>query len=687
MAYQPFLISDYRFALQENAEPFLLPEKAFEDLQNAYVRNGAVVKRNGYNEFGKAPRIAANISNTSQADPCQVTSLLAHGLTTGDSILLSGISGMNELNGNEYTVTVLDPNNFTLDGVDSSLFSAYISGGVVSNFSTNPIMGLLRFINELGVEELVCLTSRRASLYSDTFEAFIPIDSFSEILGRGDGATLLYNGTLVFKPILAGSFSVTDGLETFTDDGLGVLTGNLGGSGTINYVSGAYSITFNANVLDEAAITSTYTCQEDLFTGDNTEFFQSVNYNGVLWMTNGEDRILTWNGTVLEPHIFDLTNQLRTTNEVDTCKFMKVLKERLILFFTTEFSIKNPQRVRWSQAGNTDVWQDTVAGRGGSLDVATGQWFQNVGFVREDLVLFFQRSSFLMRYTGNPDLPFTITKLNSSRPVDAPYSIVESDLGVMTIGKKSIIASDGTNVQDVDSLIPDYTLSMNQARIKQSFGFYHGENDQIWFLYPSAATLDENIVKSDEVLVFNLRDNNWSYYHMPMSCLGYYKVGGSQGFADFPNETFETFADLRWDSFLFIADAPLLLGGGHDGVIFKLDFENSDNGVPIDVVMKTKRFNVFEIGKNARLGKVDLLLNITKDKEITVNFYANFEEEPYLSKTVTIDTEKGKFWRSIYANRVGNNHQIEILSSTNDSELNLYAMRLWLMPVGVERGI
>lgn len=687
MAYQPFLISDYRFAQQENAEPFILPEKAFTNLKNAYVRNGSVVKRNGYTEFGKFPNIEANISAATQANPCQITTLLAHGFTTGDSILISGITGMAELNGNEYTVTVIDPTNFTLDGVDSSLFAAYISGGVVSSFSTNPIMGLIRFINALGVEELVCLTNRRVAQYIDTFEAFVPVDSFSEILNRGDGATALYSGALVFKPILAGSLAITDGLETFTDDGLGVLTGSLGGTGTINYVSGAYSITFNSNVLDGSAITSTYTCQEDLFTGDNTEFFQGVNYNGKLWLTNGEDRIITWNGSVIEPHVFDLTNQLQTTNQVDTCKFIKVLKERLILFASTEDAVKYPQRVRWSQAGNTDIWQDTVSGRGGALDVATGQWFQNVGFVREDLVLFFQRSSFLMRYTGNPDLPFTITKLNSTRPVDAPYSIVESDLGVMTIGKKSIIASDGTNVQDVDSLIPDYTLKMNQANIKQSFGFYHGENDQIWFLYPSSATLDESVVKSDEVLVYNLRDNNWSYFEMPMSCLGYYKVGGSQGFADFPTETFETFADLRWDSFLFISEAPLLLGGGHDGVIFKLDFENSDNGIPIEVEMKTKRFNVFDIGKNARLGKVDLLLNITKDKEITVNFYANFEEDPYLSKTITITEEKTKFWRSVYANRVGNNHQIEILSSTDDSELNLYAMRLWLQPVGVERGI
>jgi len=65
----------------------------------------------------------------------------------------------------------------------------------------------------------------------------------------GSGATR--SGTLAFK---AGggkrscfSVSFTDGVETFTDNNDGTLTGSAGGTGTINYSTGAYSITFNAS--------------------------------------------------------------------------------------------------------------------------------------------------------------------------------------------------------------------------------------------------------------------------------------------------------------------------------------------------------------------------------------------------------------------------------------------------------
>lgn len=51
--------------------------------------------------------------------------------------------------------------------------------------------------------------------------------------------------TLAETPIVPGTVSVTDGVETFTDNGEGVLAGDAGGSGTVNYDTGAISVTFD----------------------------------------------------------------------------------------------------------------------------------------------------------------------------------------------------------------------------------------------------------------------------------------------------------------------------------------------------------------------------------------------------------------------------------------------------------
>lgn len=68
-----------------------------------------------------------------------------------------------------------------------------------------------------------------------------------EQIDTGDGGTE-YSGTATNTPIEPGSFIPTDGTETFSDNGSGVLTGDQGGSGTINYTTGAWTLSFNSSV-------------------------------------------------------------------------------------------------------------------------------------------------------------------------------------------------------------------------------------------------------------------------------------------------------------------------------------------------------------------------------------------------------------------------------------------------------
>lgn len=62
------------------------------------------------------------------SNPTQITSP-NHGLATGAIITISNVGGMVQLNGNNYTITVIDANNFTLNGIDNTGFGAYTGGG------------------------------------------------------------------------------------------------------------------------------------------------------------------------------------------------------------------------------------------------------------------------------------------------------------------------------------------------------------------------------------------------------------------------------------------------------------------------------------------------------------------------------------------------------------------------------
>lgn len=96
------------------------------------------------------------ITAATQTNPCEITSA-AHTLTTGNIVTISGIVGMTELNGNTYTITVTGTNTFTLNGVDSTGFTAYVSGGTwlsassTNNGSINYLTGLVVIDQTAGV--------------------------------------------------------------------------------------------------------------------------------------------------------------------------------------------------------------------------------------------------------------------------------------------------------------------------------------------------------------------------------------------------------------------------------------------------------------------------------------------------------------------------------------------------------
>jgi hypothetical protein len=60
----------------------------------------------------------------------------------------------------------------------------------------------------------------------------------------GDGTTQTFSNVVQFPFISPGTVIVTDEVETFTDDGNGILTGDQGGIGNVNYTTGAITVTF-----------------------------------------------------------------------------------------------------------------------------------------------------------------------------------------------------------------------------------------------------------------------------------------------------------------------------------------------------------------------------------------------------------------------------------------------------------
>lgn len=92
------------------------------DASKLYLLNGAT--------WTYVPKLAAakTITGITQANPAVVTSA-GHGYSNGDTIYISGVVGMTQVNGLFFTAANVAANTFELSGIDSTGYTAYSSGG------------------------------------------------------------------------------------------------------------------------------------------------------------------------------------------------------------------------------------------------------------------------------------------------------------------------------------------------------------------------------------------------------------------------------------------------------------------------------------------------------------------------------------------------------------------------------
>ena len=106
-----------------------------------------------------------------------------------------------------------------------------------------------------GIKETTASLQLDGSVIAKTSDG-VPLPVADEIIATGDGSEVTFSGILDYHPIVPGSLTITNIVETFTDpEGDGIFTG----TGTINYDTGVYDITFAVAPLATVDITADYT--------------------------------------------------------------------------------------------------------------------------------------------------------------------------------------------------------------------------------------------------------------------------------------------------------------------------------------------------------------------------------------------------------------------------------------------
>ena len=72
------------------------------------------------------------VTGATNAAPCKITTSVNHGLVNGNTVLVDDLAGLVTLNGNSYRITVVDADEFTLDGTNTTTDGTYTTGGTAT---------------------------------------------------------------------------------------------------------------------------------------------------------------------------------------------------------------------------------------------------------------------------------------------------------------------------------------------------------------------------------------------------------------------------------------------------------------------------------------------------------------------------------------------------------------------------
>ena len=244
------------------------------------------------------------------------------------------------------------------------------------------------------------------------------------------------------------------------------------------------------------------------------------------------------------------------------------------------------QRARWSQngtiyyaspipsnfTGGTDAqsWRDDVIGRGGFIDAPTLEAIVSAEFVKDTLIVFFERSSWQLRYTGNELLPFVWEKINTELGADSTFSLIPFDREVVGIGNVGIHACDSVNVARLDARIPDEVFAFqneNQGpqRVSGIRDYYH---ELVYWCVPyigDQPAPSQGLTFPNKILVYNYVDKSYSFFNDSFTSFGYFQAANDLTWGNALTTWGES--DFNWVSPQNQKQFPNVVGGNQQGFV------------------------------------------------------------------------------------------------------------------------
>ena len=566
MPFDRFFIAPVNTGLQTDLKPWIIPDDAFAQLNNAYVFRGRVRKRFGSRYMGSGwdftsveplfSRFRINLGNTSGGGGKSGTVpgnifKIGQAFSIGDEIFTVYQTGT--------PAAMLDTGAAATKTYNTST-GAYVFAGVAATtpvyfYPAEPVMGL--------------------TIYQSG-----PINNQPS-----------YGFDTQFAYVFSGSWNRSD------------------------------------------------TAGDPVFHGTNLNFFWTCNWEGAaandvaLFVTNFNAAIGTPGGTDDPIWYFDGTNWAALSDPsapitifdtagdfVLTSRIIVQFHNRLLLLNTIEqdaagmnnFSYVN--RCRYSHYGSpisTNAWLEpnqttsgTFGDGAGFVDATTEEAIVTAGFIKDRLIVYFERSTWELVYTGNELQPFVWQKINTELGSESQQSAVSFDKALLAIGNTGVHSCTGANVERIDNKIPDLIFDIVDKNIgvQRVAGIRDFFVETVYWSFPSVEKGDSESYPT-KVLVYNYRNGSWGVNDDTITAFGYFEQQQDTTWASSAPLTWEQ-ANMAWDSGTVQAQFRQVIAGNQEGYVFIISADTSRNASVLQIT------NMVNSGTGVNLTIIDHNLSV-----------------------------------------------------------------------------
>lgn len=544
MSLSPYYISGYNNGLINNKKPFLIPDQAFQMMENAYVWRDRVVKREGLELMGRLRRIltAQAQANADGSGVYTIADLLTsfranepNAELEPESVIITIDVGVNET---EFT-----------DQGDGTFLRTAGTAYQIDASSVNYITGAIRLEFSVGSEP----PNGTAVTADFNYYPSLPVMGIHqrERSGINDEQTIYFDQ--VYAYIRAGA-------------------------GFQEYITGT------------------------TWQGSDSDFFWATNYRGseastrLFFVTNF---FVDTGGAIYDPirytdnATWSALTPIIADNPPSAAQSLLYQARIVIPYYgrllalntwegTTAGGIAGASnffnRCRFSQIGDptgSDAWRSDVFGKGGFIDAPTNEEIVSAIFFKNTLIVFFERTTWQLRYVGEYGLPFIWERVSSDFGSESTFSPILFDDGVLAIGDKAIISTDSVSVKRIDLDIPDrvYRISNSDNGTKRVQGIRDFQKELVYWTYPQDNEAD---VFPSKVMVYNYRNGSWAFLRYNITCFGTQQV---------PLDDVITWdrQDILWDDEAVTWDDPMgnfldprIVSGNQQGYIHYFAYTQFD---------------------------------------------------------------------------------------------------------------